>query len=57
MATKKREDASQQDLDESVLSEAVLHQSGGKVKNIITGEEEEATDRVSGKASKPSNGN
>lgn len=36
-----------EDLDESVLSGAVLHQSGGKIKDLVTGTEEEATDRVS----------
>jgi len=39
-----------EDLDASELTGAVLHQSGGKVKDILTGTEEEATDRISGSA-------
>jgi hypothetical protein len=35
-----------EDLDESVLR--VLHQSGGKIKDLATGTEQQATDRVSG---------
>ena len=34
-----------EDLDEGAVSGAILRQSGGKVKDVVTGEEEEATDR------------
>jgi hypothetical protein len=37
-----------EDLDESMISGAVLRQAGGKVKDLLTGREEEATDRLTG---------
>ncbi len=36
------------DLDESMISHAVAKQAAGKVKDVLTGSEEEATDRRSG---------
>lgn len=35
-----------EDLDESVLTEAILHQSAGKIKDVVTGKEHEAADRM-----------
>src|SRR5437868_14628948 len=37
-----------EDLDESMISGAVLRQAGGKIKDVLTGREEEATDRLTG---------
>jgi hypothetical protein len=37
-----------EDLDESAVSGAVLRQTGGKIKDVVTGHEEEATNRVTG---------
>ena len=37
-----------EDLDESMISGAVLRQIGGKIKDVVTGREEEATDRLTG---------
>lgn len=37
-----------EDLDKSEISGAVLRQAGGKIKDILTGHEEEATDRRTG---------
>ena len=37
-----------EDLDESEISGAILRQTGGKIKDVITGQEEEATDRRTG---------
>ena len=37
-----------EDLDESMISGAVLRQTGGKIKDVVTGREEEATDRRTG---------
>ena len=36
------------DLDESMLSGALLQQAGGKVKDVLTGGDEEATERRTG---------
>ena len=38
-----------EDLDESMISGAVLRQAGGKIKDVLTGSEDEATDRLTGK--------
>ena len=46
-----------EDLDESMISGAVLRQAGGKIKDALTGREEEATDRLTGPpAAKGANG-
>jgi hypothetical protein len=37
-----------EDLDESMISGAVLRQTGGKIKDLVTGSEDEATDRLTG---------
>ena len=37
-----------EDLDKSEISGAILRQAGGKIKDVITGREEEATDRLTG---------
>ena len=37
-----------EDLDESMISGAILRQTGGKIKDVVTGREEEATDRLTG---------
>ena len=37
-----------EDLDKSEISGAVLRQAGGKIKDVMTGHEEEATDRFTG---------
>jgi hypothetical protein len=37
-----------EDLDESMISEAILQQTAGKIKDVITGGHEEATDRRTG---------
>ena len=37
-----------EDLDESEIGGAVLRQAGGKIKDVLTGREEEATDRLTG---------
>lgn len=37
-----------EDLDKSEISGAVLRQAGGKIKDVLTGHEEEATDRRTG---------
>jgi hypothetical protein len=37
-----------EDLDEGGVSGAILHQSAGKVKDLVSGSEEEATDRLTG---------
>ena len=39
-----------EDLDKSEISGAVLRQTGGKIKDVLTGHEEEATDRLTGNA-------
>jgi hypothetical protein len=39
-----------EDLDTSEISGAVLRQTGGKIKDVVTGHEEEATDRLTGNA-------
>src|SRR5215216_1752747 len=41
-----------EDLDESAISGAILRQSGGKIKDVVTGRETEATDRLTGNAAK-----
>jgi len=43
-----------EDLDEGGISDAVLRQAGGKIKDVATGREEEATDRVTHRGEKPS---
>jgi hypothetical protein len=37
-----------EDLDESMISGAILRQAGGKIKDVVTGHREEATDRRTG---------
>jgi hypothetical protein len=37
-----------EDLDKSEISGAILRQAGGKIKDVVTGREEEATDRLTG---------
>lgn len=37
-----------EDLDEGAVSGAILRQTGGKIKDVVTGEKEEATDRRTG---------
>jgi hypothetical protein len=37
-----------EDLDKSEISGAILRQTGGKIKDLVTGHEEEATDRLTG---------
>jgi hypothetical protein len=37
-----------EDLDKSEISGAILRQTGGKIKDVVTGREEEATDRRTG---------
>ena len=37
-----------EDLDESMISGAILQQTAGKIKDMLTGTEEEATDRLTG---------
>jgi hypothetical protein len=37
-----------EDLDESMISGAVLRQTAGKIKDVVTGHKEEATDRLTG---------
>lgn len=37
-----------EDLDESMISGAILRQMGGKIKDVVTGHKEEATDRLTG---------
>ena len=44
-----------EDLDERGISDAVLRQAGGKIKDVVTGNEDEATDRVTRVGEKPSN--
>jgi len=39
-----------EDLDKSEISGAILRQTGGKIKDVVTGREEEATDRLTGKS-------
>jgi hypothetical protein len=39
-------DEGTEDIDVSAISGAILRQTGGKIKDLVTGEEEEATDRV-----------
>ena len=39
-----------EDLDKSEISGAILRQTSGKVKDVLTGHEEEATDRLTGNA-------
>ncbi|MFN2493760.1 MAG: hypothetical protein ABR501_12855 [Pyrinomonadaceae bacterium] len=39
-----------EDLDESAISGAILRQTGGKIKDVVSGEQEEATDRLTGNA-------
>ena len=39
-----------EDLDTSEISGAILRQTGGKIKDVVTGHEEEATDRLTGSA-------
>jgi hypothetical protein len=41
-----------EDLDSSEISGAILRQTGGKIKDVLTGHEEEATDRLTGNAAK-----
>jgi len=41
-----------EDLDEGAVTGAILRQTGGKIKDMITGHKEEATDRVTGGAPK-----
>jgi hypothetical protein len=41
-------DEGTEDLDEGGVSGAILRQTGGKIKDIVTGREEEATDRRTG---------
>jgi|GEM_PF-887424 len=36
------------DLDHSMIAGPILHQAGGKIKDAVSGEKEEATDRLSG---------
>src|SRR5215213_9453463 len=43
-----------EDLDEGGISDAVLRQAGGKIKDVVTRSEEEATDRVTQLGEKPS---
>lgn len=43
-----------EDLDEGGISDAVLRQAGGKIKDVVTGRETEATDRVTRLGEKPS---
>lgn len=38
-----------EDLDESMISGAILRQTGGKIKDMVTGHDEEATDRLTGR--------
>lgn len=38
-----------EDLDVSTISGAVMRQTSGKIKDVLTGKEDEATDRVTGK--------
>jgi hypothetical protein len=44
-----------EDLDEGGISDAILRQAGGKIKDVVTGNEDEATDRVTRAGEKPSN--
>ena len=37
-----------EDLDESMISGAILQQTAGKIKDVLTGSDEEATDRLTG---------
>ena len=37
-----------EDLDQSMISGAILQQTAGKMKDVLTGREEEATDRRTG---------
>jgi hypothetical protein len=37
-----------EDLDESMISGAILRQAGGKIKDVVTGHKDEATDRLTG---------
>jgi hypothetical protein len=42
-----------QDLDQSMIGGAILHQAVGKVKDVLTGEKDEATDRRTGPDTPP----
>ena len=44
-----------EDLDKSEISGAILRQTGGKIKDVLTGEEEEATERRTGLGATQSN--
>lgn len=46
-------DGSTEDVDESMISGAVVHQAAGKVKDMFTGGGEEATDRRTGADTRP----
>jgi hypothetical protein len=39
-----------EDVGESAVSGAILRQSGGKIKDVVTRHEEEATDRLTSQA-------